>query len=195
MTVRRNPSKSTRRRLWRSTDGRCIYCGDGLTPGWHVDHMVPLARGGSNDPHNLAPACPDCNTTKGAAPLRQWLAEVMEQRAGQGQGPPKPPPTEVVDRDLRPDIEAARAELAKTRAELSAARADNAHLRCERARLEARVLDAEAAAMRRERRLTAERDAVVRTLIRERAESTAAALVKRDASWWGQRIFRGLACG
>jgi hypothetical protein len=29
-----------------------------------IDHVVPLARGGSNDPDNLALACPHCNRRK-----------------------------------------------------------------------------------------------------------------------------------
>jgi hypothetical protein len=34
-----------------------------------IDHVVPVALGGSNDPSNLTVACPDCNGRKGAIPL------------------------------------------------------------------------------------------------------------------------------
>jgi 5-methylcytosine-specific restriction endonuclease McrA len=31
----------------------------------HVDHVVPLARGGTHTRDNLATACPSCNISKG----------------------------------------------------------------------------------------------------------------------------------
>src|SRR3546814_17562676 len=44
---------------------KCWYCGTKLT-AYHVDHRIPLARGGSNGPENLVIACPACNLSKGA---------------------------------------------------------------------------------------------------------------------------------
>lgn len=45
--------------------GLCFYCrADLAATGYHVDHVVPLARGGSNGPENIALACPRCNLTK-----------------------------------------------------------------------------------------------------------------------------------
>lgn len=41
----------------------CAYCGG---PGGSIDHIVPLARGGTNDRSNLASACIPCNSAKGA---------------------------------------------------------------------------------------------------------------------------------
>jgi 5-methylcytosine-specific restriction endonuclease McrA len=46
-------------------DHRCAYCGaptDDLT----LDHVMPLAQGGSNTLSNVVPACRACNTDKGA---------------------------------------------------------------------------------------------------------------------------------
>jgi hypothetical protein len=44
-------------------DGRtCRYCGE---PATSVDHVMPYARGGSDDDGNLVAACYWCNTTKG----------------------------------------------------------------------------------------------------------------------------------
>lgn len=48
----------------------CQYCG--RTPPdvlLHVDHIVPRADGGSDDPENLRTACRDCNLGKAARPL------------------------------------------------------------------------------------------------------------------------------
>jgi 5-methylcytosine-specific restriction protein A len=31
-----------------------------------ADHVIPLAKGGSNDPGNLVPACAPCNSSRGS---------------------------------------------------------------------------------------------------------------------------------
>ena len=58
-------------RQWRSLrewvlrrDGyMCRRCG---APAHHVDHVVPLARGGSDHEVNLQALCESCNLAKGA---------------------------------------------------------------------------------------------------------------------------------
>jgi 5-methylcytosine-specific restriction endonuclease McrA len=42
----------------------CRYCGS--TDRLHVDHIRPIARGGSNSLWNLQFLCQDCNLRKGA---------------------------------------------------------------------------------------------------------------------------------
>lgn len=42
---------------------RCYIC---RAPWQHLDHVIPLSRGGSNWPANLRPACARCNLTKHA---------------------------------------------------------------------------------------------------------------------------------
>lgn len=51
----------------------CRYCGRGRAQGavLHVDHVVPLALGGSNEDSNLVTACDLCNLGKSARPLRR----------------------------------------------------------------------------------------------------------------------------
>lgn len=46
--------------------GKCAYCRIELCVQYHVDHIVPLARGGSNDRQNLQLLCRPCNLAKGA---------------------------------------------------------------------------------------------------------------------------------
>lgn len=46
--------------------GRCVYCGTKLSTGYHVDHITPLAKGGSNWPSNLQLTCNKCNNQKRA---------------------------------------------------------------------------------------------------------------------------------
>lgn len=46
--------------------GRCYWCHEKVGEKYHVDHVVPLALGGSNGPENLVIACPACNQAKHA---------------------------------------------------------------------------------------------------------------------------------
>lgn len=59
----------------------CTYCGVELdylgsnpdaTP-MHVDHIIPVYAGGTDEPINLAPACKFCNSSKGHRSLADWL--------------------------------------------------------------------------------------------------------------------------
>jgi len=44
---------------------RCYLCGDLIKMGdRHVDHIMPLSKGGSHRPSNLAVACASCNMQK-----------------------------------------------------------------------------------------------------------------------------------
>lgn len=54
--------------------GLCRYCGCDLDDSsYHVDHVLPLSRGGSDSRENLALTCPTCNLSKGAKILGEWL--------------------------------------------------------------------------------------------------------------------------
>jgi 5-methylcytosine-specific restriction endonuclease McrA len=44
----------------------CAYCRKRLSKRYHIDHIVALARGGSNDSRNIQALCPTCNIAKGA---------------------------------------------------------------------------------------------------------------------------------
>lgn len=50
----------------------CYYCHCKLTDGYHVDHVIPLSRGGSNGPENLVIACPTCNLSKHDKLPSEW---------------------------------------------------------------------------------------------------------------------------
>ena len=48
-------------------DGVCGICGEDVDPmEFHVDHIIPLARGGEHSYANVQPAHPFCNVSKGA---------------------------------------------------------------------------------------------------------------------------------
>ncbi len=63
--------KKLRFRVFARDGFRCQYCGRPAGDGviLHVDHRVPVARGGTNDESNLATACSDCNLGKGVLEL------------------------------------------------------------------------------------------------------------------------------
>lgn len=55
--------------------GRCYYafCGHvELGKTYHVDHVVPLSKGGRNDLSNLVLTCPKCNLSKGNKLPHEW---------------------------------------------------------------------------------------------------------------------------
>ncbi len=50
---------------------RCAYCRAPVTErSAHIDHIIPIAHGGTSWPANLAPACQKCNLSKGTKRLR-----------------------------------------------------------------------------------------------------------------------------
>ena len=62
--------------LYGAQGGLCAYCGISIEGTYHIDHMMPLSRGGTNSPSNLCLACPDCNGRKydkAAEEFREFL--------------------------------------------------------------------------------------------------------------------------
>ena len=58
---------------------RCGYCGRQIYTWmtqspllFTVDHITPIAKGGTNKSRNLMPACAECNTAKGSQYIDQY---------------------------------------------------------------------------------------------------------------------------
>jgi 5-methylcytosine-specific restriction endonuclease McrA len=51
-------------RIYVKQEGLCFYCGVLLGNSFHRDHKVPLSRGGTNYPRNIALTCGQCNWRK-----------------------------------------------------------------------------------------------------------------------------------
>lgn len=58
--------------LFRKQHGHCLGCSCSLQE-YHVDHIHPVSRGGSNNPENLQLLCPTCNRSKGNKTMAEWL--------------------------------------------------------------------------------------------------------------------------
>jgi hypothetical protein len=67
----RNVSKSTRFKVLKRDNYRCRICGVNADNGasLEVDHIKPLAKGGSNSIDNLWTLCDNCNRGKSATEL------------------------------------------------------------------------------------------------------------------------------
>lgn len=55
------------REIYELQHGKCAYCRLKLKDKYHIDHIMPIKLGGSNDRKNLQLTCgPRCNSAKGA---------------------------------------------------------------------------------------------------------------------------------
>jgi 5-methylcytosine-specific restriction endonuclease McrA len=54
------------KRLYALQRGRCVYCRQKLGGSYHLDHIMPLALGGTHTNDNAQLACAKCNISKGA---------------------------------------------------------------------------------------------------------------------------------
>jgi 5-methylcytosine-specific restriction endonuclease McrA len=61
--------------LLKNQGFKCFWCSADIADGkHHVDHLIPLIKGGSNWPENLVGACSPCNRSKGAKMPEEFLA-------------------------------------------------------------------------------------------------------------------------
>lgn len=74
---------------WRQQiqPGVCHYCGKQVgAEALTLDHVVPVARGGTSTKGNVVPACDACNKTKKyLTPAEQILAELERDGLGNGE--------------------------------------------------------------------------------------------------------------
>jgi len=56
---------------YKRQKSKCYYCHKKMIKS-HIEHVVPVTRGGSNDISNIVLACPTCNRSKGAKLLHEW---------------------------------------------------------------------------------------------------------------------------
>lgn len=56
---------------------RCHWCAQVITGTPHADHLIPLARGGSNSIGNIVPSCAGCNRSKNAKMPWEFAGRLM----------------------------------------------------------------------------------------------------------------------
>lgn len=59
-----NHTKEDVLRIYDAQKGKCACCKGKVGNSYHVDHIQPLSKGGSNWPSNLQILCPTCNGSK-----------------------------------------------------------------------------------------------------------------------------------
>lgn len=68
--ARRNIPRATRAAIRDRYDGRCVVCEtEGAST---VDHVIPVSRGGDDDPSNLQLLCRSCNSRKGNLTMAEF---------------------------------------------------------------------------------------------------------------------------
>lgn len=65
------------RAKWIKQRRRCTYCESLATT---VDHVIPVALGGTSHEGNLTPACKPCNTRKNDSLLVEWKQKIRSAR-------------------------------------------------------------------------------------------------------------------
>lgn len=80
--IRKPIGKRVRFEIFKRDGFRCQYCG-AHPPAviLQVDHITPVAEGGTNDTDNLVTSCAPCNLGKGARLLSDAPQSLMEKAA------------------------------------------------------------------------------------------------------------------
>jgi 5-methylcytosine-specific restriction endonuclease McrA len=55
---------------------KCHWCSKSVRKRYHVDHIIPLSKGGGNGPRNLCITCQPCNQSKHAKDPIDWARQL-----------------------------------------------------------------------------------------------------------------------
>lgn len=61
----------------KSQKNKCWWCGKTIGDEYHIDHVLPISRGGSNNPNNIVISCPKCNLSKGDKLPTEWIGRLL----------------------------------------------------------------------------------------------------------------------
>lgn len=63
-------------------NGKCLACNADLhATGYHIDHVIPLAKGGQHCDGNVQLLCPTCNKRKATRSLHEFLVILAAENA------------------------------------------------------------------------------------------------------------------
>lgn len=68
--------------MLKSQNGVCVYCGSDISKVFHVDHIMPISKGGGNEKENLQLLCAGCNLSKGAKTESEFLEWMGRNKNG-----------------------------------------------------------------------------------------------------------------
>lgn len=80
LAIRASDSHFTKedvRIAYKSQKGKCWHCGKFVGDDYHIDHLIPLDKGGSNEARNIVISCPKCNLSKGAKLPQDWNGKLF----------------------------------------------------------------------------------------------------------------------
>jgi 5-methylcytosine-specific restriction endonuclease McrA len=86
VTVAPKRISQRRRSVFAKSQGRCHYCCKPLMLNglWHVEHLVPKALDGTEDPLNLVASCPTCNLRKRDKTALEFIGRSIDAPPPQG---------------------------------------------------------------------------------------------------------------
>lgn len=61
---------------YKEQNGRCFWCGADTGSSYHIDHLIPLCRGGTNAEENMVVSCQRCNDSKGSLTPKEFRAKI-----------------------------------------------------------------------------------------------------------------------
>lgn len=65
----RDAKQVTQKDIAKMMQKGCIYC---QARAEHIDHVIPISKGGIHSLGNLAPSCAKCNLSKGGKLVSEW---------------------------------------------------------------------------------------------------------------------------
>ena len=86
MPISKKQWKITYREQIKMRTCYCYLCGRLIEDekDFNLDHMVPISRGGQNEPCNWRPVHKECNSEKGALTYQEWVLyqELLRKKYG-----------------------------------------------------------------------------------------------------------------
>lgn len=63
--------------MYQAQNKRCWWCGKKLGRNYHIDHRIPISRGGSDTLDNICLVHAHCNWSKGAKMPWEWTGRLL----------------------------------------------------------------------------------------------------------------------